>query len=81
MPIKITIEYCVECRFVNNAISVASEILKQFEKQIESLVIIPSPVINRFDVTLNDQVIFSKKKTGRFPLPNEVEAFIKQSLN
>jgi hypothetical protein len=33
-----------------------------------------------FDVKLGDQVVFSKKQTGRFPEPGEVEAALAPRL-
>jgi selT/selW/selH-like putative selenoprotein len=33
-----------------------------------------------FEVTLDNQVIFSKKATGRFPLPGEVVAALEQKV-
>ncbi len=31
-----------------------------------------------FEVTIDNELIFSKKKTGRFPLPGEVETALEQ---
>jgi selT/selW/selH-like putative selenoprotein len=33
-----------------------------------------------FDVVVGDDLIFSKKRTGRFPQPGEVEAALRQKL-
>lgn len=33
-----------------------------------------------FDVTFDGQLLFSKKQTGRFPLPGEVEGQIQSRL-
>lgn len=33
-----------------------------------------------FEVTVNDQVVYSKKELGRFPTENEVSDIIKQSI-
>lgn len=31
-----------------------------------------------FEVTIDNELLFSKKQTGRFPLPGEVEAALEQ---
>ena len=33
-----------------------------------------------FEVTIDNELLFSKKKTGRFPLPGEVEAALEQKV-
>jgi len=33
-----------------------------------------------FEVTVNDQLVYSKKELGRFPSANEVTDMIKQSI-
>lgn len=33
-----------------------------------------------FEVTLDDQLVFSKKALGRFPLPGEVESVLAERL-
>jgi selenoprotein W-related protein len=34
----------------------------------------------RFEVTLGDELIFSKKATGRFPAPGEVARALREKL-
>jgi selT/selW/selH-like putative selenoprotein len=33
-----------------------------------------------FDIAVGDDLIFSKKRTGRFPQPGEVETALRQKL-
>jgi selenoprotein W-related protein len=54
-------------------------------EQIQAQLGIPSQLIKGhsgvFEVSLDDQLIFSKKKMGRFPEPGEVETQIGQQLD
>jgi len=54
----------------------AEKLLNNHKKDIESLEIIPSSG-GVFEVSLNDDLIFSKKELGRFPEENEIENKIK----
>ncbi len=49
----------------------ADQILKKLKMQVESLEIIPS-MGGVFEVSLNGDLIFSKKESGRFPETSEI---------
>jgi selenoprotein W-related protein len=49
----------------------ADELLQKFTPFIESLTLTPSSG-GRFEVTLNDELIYSKKELGRHAEPGEV---------
>jgi selenoprotein W-related protein len=53
--------------------------LKLFKNDIESLTIIPSDD-GKFEVKLNDSLLFSKLEKDRFPEESEVEMMIRESL-
>ena len=48
-----------------------AELTKQFEIDIKSIVLIPSEG-GRFEVTVDDQLVYSKLKTGRHAEAGEV---------
>ncbi|MCH7610362.1 MAG: Rdx family protein [Chloroflexi bacterium] len=48
-----------------------AELTKQFELHIKSIVLIPSEG-GRFEVTVDDQLVYSKLKTGRHAEAGEV---------
>jgi selenoprotein W-related protein len=52
-------------------VSLADDLLKQFEPEIESLSLVPSSG-GRFEISVNERLIFSKLKTGRHAEPGEV---------
>jgi len=47
------------------------ELLKEYESQIETITLAPSDG-GRFEVTVNDQLIYSKLQSGRHAEPGEV---------
>ena len=56
-----------------------NDLLKNFEPEIESLALVPSDG-GRFEVTVNNQLIYSKLRTGRHAEPGEVAGLVKKLL-
>jgi selenoprotein W-related protein len=56
-----------------------AELVKEYEPEIETFTLIPSDG-GRFEITVNDRLIYSKKQTGRHVQPGEVSALIKRTL-
>jgi selenoprotein W-related protein len=52
---------------------------KELEGQIESLTLIPSSG-GRFEVTVNGELVYSKKQTGRHAEPGEVFRLVKSKM-
>jgi selenoprotein W-related protein len=52
-------------------VSLAEELLKNYEHLVESLVLIPSDG-GRFEITVNGQLLYSKMATHRHAEPGEV---------
>ena len=59
--------------------SLADELLKQFEHLIESLELIPSDE-GRFEVSANGKLIYSKLATKRHALPGEVIGLVSKMV-
>lgn len=55
--------------------SLAGELLKEFEHLVESIALVPSDG-GRFEVIVNDQLIYSKLQTARHVQPGEVVGLI-----
>ena len=55
--------------------SLAGELLKHFEHLIERISLVPSDG-GRFEVTVNDRLLYSKLKTNRHAQPGEVIGMI-----
>ena len=57
--------------------SLADELLKQFEHVIESITLVPSDE-GRFEVSANGSLVYSKLKSGRHAGPGEVAGLIEK---
>ncbi len=57
--------------------SLAGELLKQFEHLIEAIALVPSDG-GRFEVTVNEKLVYSKLKTNRHAQPGEVIGLISE---
>jgi len=72
----LTIEYCTVWNYYPRAAGLADEIQQK-------LGLTPQLVKSsggRFDVTLGNDLIFSKQRTGRFPEPGEVLRLLEEKL-
>lgn len=72
---KISIEYCTGWGYLPKALDMAEKILGKYKNEVTALTLIPSSG-GVFEVTSNDQLIFSKKQEGRFPEFNELDSKI-----
>lgn len=66
MKKKLSIEYCTSWGYLSKAVSLTEKILNEYENDFDFIKLIPSSG-GVFEVTLNDALIYSKKKTGEFP--------------
>jgi len=57
----------------------AAELLKDFEFDIGQLIIIPSDG-GRFEVTVNGELIYSKRATGKHADPTQVKQMVAERL-
>jgi selenoprotein W-related protein len=53
--------------------------VKEYEPEIETFTLIPSDG-GRFEVTVNNQLIYSKFRTGRHATPGEVKELVGKIL-
>ncbi len=53
------------------------ELLNSFETDIESITLVPSEG-GRFEVTVNDKLVYSKLQTGRHVEPGEVVGLVRK---
>jgi len=56
-----------------------AELLKYFEPEIETITLVPSDG-GRFEITVNDQLIYSKLETHRHAEKGEITLSIKKLL-
>jgi selenoprotein W-related protein len=56
-----------------------AELLEKFEPQIKAITLVPSDG-GRFEVTVNDKLLYSKRDTHRHAEPGEVVRLVKKYL-
>ena len=57
----------------------AAELVNEFEPEIESLTLFPSDG-GRFEITVNEKLIYSKLQTRRHAEPGEVVDLVRKQL-
>lgn len=72
---KITIIYCADWSYEQDAVGLAVRLLEYYKHDISTLQLIPSGG-GKFEVSVNDDLIFSKLETGRFPEYDEIKESI-----
>ncbi|MDP3742828.1 MAG: SelT/SelW/SelH family protein [Methylotenera sp.] len=76
----IEITYCTQCRWLLRAAWLAQELLTTFEQDLTSVALSPGSG-GVFDITLNQQLIFSRKEAGRFPEAKEVKQLVRDCID
>lgn len=76
----ITIEYCTGWGYLERAVALAQSILDEQKQKIYEVTLFPSSD-GVFEVTLNEELIFSKKQLDRHAEENEIEEIIRTKLN
>ena len=75
---KVSIEYCSVWNYLPRASSLEVELKSKFDHVNIELISSGGGV---FEVTLNNDLIFSKKILDRFPEEGEIEKLIRENLN
>ena len=76
----VEITYCTQCRWLLRAAWLAQELLTTFEQDLYSVALRPGTG-GIFEITLNSQLIFSRKQAGRFPESKEVKQLIRDHID
>lgn len=62
----IEIEYCPKCGWLLRSAYIAQELLTTFTEELGGVTLMPSAVTGRFEMRLNKEVIFDRKRHGGF---------------
>lgn len=73
---KIDIKYCSKCRWSLRASWMAQEILSTFEEEVDGLSLLPGTG-GIFEITVNGQLIWSRKEMGGFPEIAELKKLVR----
>ncbi|CAJ1921204.1 unnamed protein product [Cylindrotheca closterium] len=75
---RISIEYCTGCRWMLRAFWNAQELLSTFEKDLDSITIVPSSSKGIFVVRLNgESLVWDRKENDGFPSPKELKQVVR----
>ena len=81
MKPAITIEYCPKCHWLLRAAYMAQELLATFEDDLDGITLKPSEVAGRYTISLNDDILFDRKREGRFPEIKELKQLVRDKVN
>ena len=76
---RIQIEYCTQCRWLLRAAWMAQELLTTFQNEIGELALIPGAG-GVFEVRVEEEIIWSREKEGRFPEIKELKQLIRDRI-
>ena len=76
---SITIIYCTQCRWMLRAAWMAQELLSTFDGEIAELTLKPSTG-GIFEVTADNQLVWSRKQEGRFPEITELKQRVRDVI-
>lgn len=59
----------------------AQELLTTFEADLLGIMLKPSEVSGRYQISVNEKIIFDRKKFGRFPEIKELKQLVRDEVN
>jgi selenoprotein W-related protein len=80
MTHAVHIHYCTQCRWLLRAAWMAQELLSTFDGDIESLTLKPGTG-GVFDITLDGEMLWSRKAEGRFPEITELKQRLRDRID
>lgn len=79
MSNKIKIEYCTGWGYLARAVALTRNILTEHTNKITELVLVPA-TDGVLEISVNDELVFSKKQLDRYPEKQEVEELVSQKI-
>ena len=70
---KVTITYCIGCNWMLRAAWMAQELLSTFQDLLGSVTLVPGEVGGIFEISVNDELIWERKRDGGFPDVKELK--------
>jgi len=81
MKPSIQIEYCPKCSWLLRAAYMAQELLTTFSDDLYAVSLQPSEIAGRYTIYLNQEIIFDRKREGRFPEIKELKQLVRNLVN
>lgn len=80
MKPTITIEYCPKCNWMMRAAYMAQELLTTFTDDVHGITLVPSEVSGRYMISVDTEVLFDRKRDGRFPEIKELKQAVRDKV-
>ena len=81
MKPTVTIEYCPKCGWMLRAAYMAQELLTTFTDELYGITLMPSETGGHYSIRMNDETIFDRKISGRFPEIKEIKQLIRDKVS
>lgn len=81
MKPNIEIEYCPKCGWLLRAAYMAQELLTTFSDDLQAVSLRPSEIAGRYTIRLDAEIIFDRKRAGRFPEIKELKQLVRNQVN
>jgi len=79
MAPRVEIRYCTQCRWLLRAAWMAQELLATFESELGEIALVPGTG-GIFEVRVDGELIFSRRKEGRFPESKELKQLVRDRV-
>ena len=77
---RISIHYCNQCRWMLRAAWMAQELLTTFEEELSEVTLRPGTG-GIYDISLNGELVWSRKAEGRFPDIKELKQKVRDLVS
>lgn len=77
----ITIEYCPKCHWLLRAAYMAQELLTTFNDELHGVLLHPSEVGGRYTIHVGEELLFDRKREGRFPEIKELKQLVRDKVS
>ncbi len=80
-PVTVEIVFCTACNWLLRSSWMAQEILSTFSSEVAKLSLIPSKDAGQFEIRVNKETIWERKKEGGFPTVKELKQRVRDQIN
>lgn len=77
----VTISYCIGCNWLLRAAWMSQELLSTFQDQLGGVTLIPGEIGGTFEITLDGNLIWERKRDGGFPDVKELKSRVRDCIN
>ncbi|MCA5005743.1 SelT/SelW/SelH family protein [Sphingobacterium bovistauri] len=80
MKPRIIIEYCPKCGWLLRAAYIAQELLTTFQEELFGVMLVPSEVAGRFQISTEEKVIFDRKREDGFQDIKVIKQLVRDTI-